>query len=225
MSKRCLTLVLGAFEPEVAHLREAIRAEQDVFIDTCGVGLVDAGIGCARSIEKLKTRLESDDRTIEDIRVVYVGSVGAYAASDEELDSGFVRASRVSLLDSAVCIGDAFFPSIMEVSCKRESADEPLLDVVPSDYSIIEAPVYSTLAITRSEALGKLLSEQHSARFESLELFAIARCCNIMSIPWDSIMPITNAIGPSGHKQWLAIHEKKANLLGPELLFSINMSK
>ena len=68
------TLVLGAWEPEVAPLRRMLavagaRARRgDVVIGTVGVGAIDAAVGAARALAGSPVG-----------RVVFVGTAGAYA--------------------------------------------------------------------------------------------------------------------------------------------------
>src|SRR5579872_5164136 len=64
------TLVLSAWEPELAPLRRLLRGSplaRDVVLEAIGVGTVDAAVGAAHALTRTRPR-----------RALFVGTAGAY---------------------------------------------------------------------------------------------------------------------------------------------------
>src|SRR4051812_38365521 len=99
------TLVLSAWDPEVAPLARLLRAHaharRGVALAAVGVGTVDAAVGAARAIARVKPA-----------RVIFVGTAGVYPVEARTLALGSAAlAGELRLVSSATLRGDAYHPA------------------------------------------------------------------------------------------------------------------
>src|SRR5262245_7731848 len=103
------TLVLSAWEPEVAPLRRLLRAHTrtrgggtwpSVALAAVGVGTVDAAVGAVDAIGRISPR-----------EVIFVGTAGVYPSAARAWPVGSAAvAGKVRLVSSAALRGDAYHP-------------------------------------------------------------------------------------------------------------------
>ena len=96
------TLVLAAWEPEIAPLRRLARAvaPERLVLGTVGVGAVDAAVGAAAAIAAARPD-----------RVIFVGTAGAYPRGRATAAIGTVAvASELCLVSTAALRGDGYLP-------------------------------------------------------------------------------------------------------------------
>lgn len=183
-------LLLGAFAGELAPFHERFAGREDVSLVEVGIGLVEAAIGTEKALIECREKFSSPVRVV----TIFVGSVGACERSVPLLS--FVSASSVSLFDSAVALGESYFPEQMfrEVVADRELSQ--YLGRGRDGGEVLCEPIQSTLAITSE------VKTDGSLRFENLELFAVASACKRENISWAALMCVTNYIGAEAQKQW-----------------------
>src|SRR4051794_12132204 len=117
------TLVLSAWDPEVAPLARLLRkhpeARPGVELAAVGVGTVDAAVGAARAIERTKPA-----------RVIFVGTAGVSPAAARGFAIGEAAlAGELRLLSTATLRGDAYHPAPLVAT---ESATPALRDRLAS---------------------------------------------------------------------------------------------
>ena len=96
------TLVLSAWEPEIAHLRRLARAfdRERLALATVGVGAVDAALGAAAAIAAARPA-----------RVIFVGTAGAFPRGRATTAIGTVAIAReLCLASTAALRGDGYLP-------------------------------------------------------------------------------------------------------------------
>src|SRR3954471_19141214 len=96
------TLVLSAWEPEIAPLRRLARAIDParLALETVGVGAVDAAIGAAAAIAAARPA-----------QVIFVGTAGAFPRGRATAAIGTAAiAGELSLVSTAAPRGDGYLP-------------------------------------------------------------------------------------------------------------------
>ena len=96
------TLVLAAWEPEIAPLRRLARAiaPARLILGTVGVGAIDAAVGAAAAIAAARPT-----------RVIFVGTAGAFPRGRATAAIGTVAiAGELSLVSTAALRGDGYLP-------------------------------------------------------------------------------------------------------------------
>jgi futalosine hydrolase len=194
------TLVLSAWEPEIATLRRLARgvASDRLTLGTIGVGAVDAAVGAAAAIAAARPA-----------RVIFVGTAGAYPRGPATAAIGTVAiAGEACLASTAELRGDGYLP-------------EPLVTRVPLSTELSgrlaacgprrkPAPVLGVacpIAVTRSATLGRHLAHATGAALENMEAFAVGRAAAAAGVPSvAAVLGIANRVGPRGHQEWRAHH-------------------
>jgi nucleoside phosphorylase len=195
------TLVLSAWEPEIAHLRRLARAfdRERLALATVGVGAVDAALGAAAAIAAARPA-----------RVIFVGTAGAFPRGRATTAIGTVAIARELFLASTAALrGDGYLPepiatraatsvtlSAALAACAAAKSPVPLLGVA------------CPIAVTRSATLGRHLAHATGAALENLEAFAVARAAAAAGIDaMTAVLGIANRVGPRGHQEWRAHHD------------------
>jgi nucleoside phosphorylase len=188
------TLVLSAFEPEIAPLRRLVRGLRQVTLEPVGIGAVDAAIGAARAIARARPS-----------RVIFVGTAGVYPGGRRPGGAAVgdvVVPSSVDCVSTAALRGLAYLPKPQVIRatpwpalCRALGASRP-------------AAVACPVAITRSAALARRIASSTGASLENLEAFAVARAAETAGLPFAAVLGIANRVGPTAHREWLANHEQ-----------------
>jgi futalosine hydrolase len=194
------TLVLAAWEPEIAALRRlagAIAPER-LALGTVGVGAVDAAVGAATAIAATRPG-----------RVIFLGTAGAYPRGRATAAIGTVAvAGELCLASTAALRGDGYLPAPL-VSRAPISAGlaAELAACGPARRTIPRLGVACPVAVTRSATLGRHLAHATGAALENLEAFAVARAAAAAGIDdVAAVLGIANRVGPRGHQEWRAHH-------------------
>lgn len=191
------TLVLSAWDPEVAPLARLLRAHpsdgKGVALAAVGVGLVDAAVGAARAIAAAKPS-----------RVIFVGTAGVYPAAARALPIGSAAlAGEVRLVSTATLRGDAYAPApLVSTTSTAEALRERLARAASLPVATVACPV----AITKTTALARKLGAT-GATLENLEVFAVARAADAAGLPFAAVLGISNVVGPNAHAEWRAHHQ------------------
>jgi purine-nucleoside phosphorylase len=190
------TLVVSAWEPEIAPLRRLLGRVPPgaVVLRPVGVGLVEAAVGAARALAEVRPK-----------RVIFVGTAGAYLAGRSTPALGSVAlASELILTSTAALRGDGYLPEIQpQHDDGAETLRAALREAVPG---IATFKVACPLAITRTAALGQRIARATGAGLENLEAFAVARAARAAQVPFAAVLGIANRVGPAAHRQWRANH-------------------
>lgn len=187
------TLVVSAFEPEIAPLRRLLRGAPGVAMAAVGIGAVEAAAGAARAIAALRPR-----------RVLFVGTAGVYARgrAAPALDSAAV-ADELVLVSTAALRGDGYLP---EPTIVRAATARRLRDALARAAGSKPVAVACPLAITRSPALARRIAAATGATLENLEVFAVARAAAATGVDFGAVLGIANRVGPMAHAEWRAHH-------------------
>jgi nucleoside phosphorylase len=196
--KAVRTLVLSAWEPEVAPLRRLLRTSpetaRDVALAAVGVGTVDAAVGAANEIARARPR-----------RVIFVGTAGVYPGQAAALAIGTAAvASELRLVSTATLRGDAYHPAPLVAAAETT----PTLRARLARARAADAPIATVacpLAITQTAALARRLAATGAA-LENLEAFAVARAAAAARLPFAAVLGISNIVGPRAHAEWRANH-------------------
>jgi nucleoside phosphorylase len=192
------TLVLSAWEPEIAPLRPLVSrlGRGQLALATVGVGAVDAAIGASQAIALARPK-----------RVVFVGTAGAYRRGHATPAVGSAMiADRVYLVSTAVVRRDGYLPPPMVT----ETVTSPVLAAALGAITPGPVPtgtVACPLAITRTATLGRLIAQATGATLENLEAFAVIRAATMAGIEATAaVLGVANRVGPRAHPEWQANH-------------------
>src|SRR5262245_18768494 len=194
------TLVLAAWEPEIAPLRRLARAvaPEQLVLGTVGVGAIDAAVGAAAAIAAARPG-----------RVIFVGTAGAYPRGRATAAIGTAAvASELHLVSTAALRGDGYLPDpvvtrapVCAELVAKLSACGPARKPIPT------LGVACPLGVPRSATLGRHLAHATGAALENLEAFAVARAAAAAGIDAvTAVLGIANRVGPRGHQEWRAHH-------------------
>jgi futalosine hydrolase len=197
------TLVLSAWEPEIAPLRRLARAIDParLALGTVGVGAVDAAVGAAAAIAASRPA-----------RVIFVGTAGAFPRGRATVALGTVAiAGDLSLASTAALRGDGYLP---EPLATRAPTSGPLAAALAScgkgRRPVPDLPIVGVacpIAVTRSATLGRQLAHATGAALENREAFAVARAAAAAGVAdVAAVLGIANRVGPRGHQEWRAHH-------------------
>jgi futalosine hydrolase len=199
------TLIVSAFEPEIAPLRRLVRGQKKIVLEPVGIGAIDAAVGAARAIARVRPQ-----------RVLFVGTAGIYGRLKEarEAIGTAVVAGEVLCMSTAALKGEAYLPGPMVVQL---ATSRSLQSALSAGRAGQPRDVACPLAITRSAALGRRIAEATGATLENLEAFAVARAAAAAGIPFAAVLGVANRVGATGHEEWQR-HHRAASRAACELL-------
>jgi len=193
------TLVLSAWEPEIAPLRRLARAVDldRLALATVGVGAVDAALGAAAAITAARPS-----------RVIFVGTAGAFPRGRATTAIGTVAiAGELWLASTAALRGDGYLPEpVVKRAPTSAALAAALAEAAPPKKPVPRLDVACPIAITRSATLGRQLAHATGAALENLEAFAVARAAAAAGVEVAAVLGIANRVGPRGHQEWRAHH-------------------
>ena len=199
------TLIVSAFEPEIAPLRRLVRGLRGIVLEPVGIGAIDAAVGAAGAITRARPA-----------RVIFVGTAGIYGRESEarQVIGTAVVAGEILCMSTAALKGEAYLPGPMVVQVPTSRS---LQTALASGRAEQPRDVACPLAITRSAALGRRISEATGATLENLEAFAVARAAAAASVPFAAVLGVANRVGPTGHDEWQR-HHRAASRAACELI-------
>ena len=202
-----ITLLIGAFPPEVGLLAEELASSKSFRVAVGGIG----SVACALGVE---LELARDDVS----EVLFVGSAGVYpgyqAAPPPDPSPGLDRlrpgyallgclavSADFSRHDLAVLWGHARLPGPM--THRVTTGAGPLGLLLRKEEDIIEGPTNSPDAVSLS------LPENFRAEaaFENMEAFGAAVASLRRGVPFSAVFSLTNIVGPEGSTQWFRNHK------------------
>jgi nucleoside phosphorylase len=195
------TLVVSAFEPEIAPLRRAWGKTGGVELATVGVGAIDAAVGAARAIAASRAR-----------RVIFVGTSGIYlrgasaaAIAGDAIGTAAI-AGELHCVSTAALRGDGYLPDLVVVRFETSGPLRAALSASVRGPARAPQAVACPLAITRSATLGRRIAAATGATLENLEVFAVGRAAAAAGIDFAAVLGVANRVGPAGHREWLDHH-------------------
>ncbi len=199
------TLIVSAFEPEIAPLRRMVRGLRGLVLEPVGIGAIDAAVGAAGAIARTRPA-----------RVLFVGTAGLYGREKEARQAigTAVVAGEILCMSTAALKGEAYLPGPMVVQVPTSRSLQTALGGGRGD---LPRDVASPLAITRSAALGRRIAEATGATLENLEAFAVARAAAAAGVPFAAVLGVSNRVGPTGHEEWQR-HHRAASRAACELV-------
>jgi len=201
------TLVVSAFEPEIAPLRRLTRGGRNLEMATVGVGTVEAAVGTARAIAAARAD-----------RVIFVGTAGVYPRGRLTAAIGTVSvAGKIHLVSTAALRGDSYLPEPIVVRSVTSAALRTALSAGVRRPLQQSDAVACPLAITRSAKLGRQIVAATGATLENLEAFAVARAAAAAGIELAVVLGVANRVGPAGHREWRT-HHRAASLAACRLI-------
>jgi nucleoside phosphorylase len=194
------TLVVSAFEPEIAPLRPLVRRSRQVTLAAAGIGAIDAAVGAAAAIAAARPS-----------RVIFVGTAGVYGSPAR---AGFpigsaVLAGDVACVSTAALRGEGYLPAATALRTETSPRLRAALRGATGEAGAPQAMTGSVacpLAITRSATLARRIAAATGAELENLEAFAVARAAASAGVDFAAVLGIANRVGPTGHAEWLRHH-------------------
>lgn len=184
-----MKLLLAAFPPELADLREA--PPEGWRLACTGIGALEAAVTTARLLA---------EHTPE--RVLFVGTCGSY---EEALPVGSLLAASEAIATSAPeCRGAAFRPQV-------ERTRWPATWELPLRPRPVAVPPAITLDPEDAELLAAVAPVEH------LELTGVFAACHAAGIPVAAALGVANRVGPEAHREWMAHHARVSQELAEAL--------
>jgi nucleoside phosphorylase len=171
-----ITLLVGAYAPEL----EGLAGVQGALTRAIGIGLVEAAAGALEVM-----------RELQPARVVLVGTAGAYPRA--EMKIGSIVVARAAAL---IVRANEYAPSAMP---QRASGDASLADEIARAISAPVVDAASTLGITQTDAEAKRIED---IAVEQLEVFALFRAAERLSIPAAAVLAVSNQVGAEARAEW-----------------------
>jgi nucleoside phosphorylase len=199
------TLIVSAFEPEIAPLRRILRGQRKIVLEPVGIGAIDAAVGAAGAIARVRPE-----------RVLFVGTAGIYGrqkGSRQAIGTAVV-AREVLCMSTAALKGEAYLPGPMIVQVPTSRS---LQTALGSGQAAPPGDVACPLAITRSATLGRRIADATGATLENLEAFAVARASAAAGVAFAAVLGVANRVGPTGHEEWQR-HHRAASRAACELI-------
>jgi futalosine hydrolase len=194
------TLVLAAWEPEIAPLRRLAAGigPDQLALGTVGVGPVESAVGAAAAIAAARPA-----------RVIFVGTAGAYPRGRATAAIGTAAIAReLHLVSTAALRGDGYLPEPLVTRAQTSTSLVAALAACTSGRK--PAPILDVacpVAVTRSATLGRQIAHATDAALENLEAFAVARAAVAAGVESvTAVLGIANRVGPRGHQEWRAHH-------------------
>jgi nucleoside phosphorylase len=191
------TLVLSAWDPELAPLRRLLRGSplaRGVALEAIGVGTVDAAVGATQALARARPR-----------RAIFVGTAGVYPGAARALPVGTAAvAGELRLLSTATLRGDAYHPAPLVAAAETTPALRARLAAAAGD-AVASVSVACPLAITHTAALARRIAATGAA-LENLEAFAVARAAAAARVPFAAVLGVSNVVGPKAHAEWRVNH-------------------
>ncbi|HSY39294.1 MAG TPA: hypothetical protein VLA79_07185, partial [Polyangia bacterium] len=191
------TLIVSAFEPEIAPLRRLVRGLRGIVLQPVGIGAIDAAVGAAGAIARARPA-----------RVLFVGTAGIYGREKEAraaIGTAMV-AGEIVCMSTAALKGEAYLPGPMVVQVPTSRSLRAALTDGRAGRAAGLGVVACPLAITRSAALGRRIAEATGAALENLEAFAVGRAAAAAGVPFAAVLGVANRVGPRGHEEWQRHH-------------------
>jgi nucleoside phosphorylase len=191
------TLVVSAFEPEIAPLRPLLAGRRDVQAETVGIGAVDAAVGAARAIAAARAS-----------RVIFVGTAGVYPRGT--VTAGAIGAAAIAgelhSVSTAALRGDGYLPEPLVVRARASETLGAALAACGRGRALRPQAVACPMAITHSASLARQIAGATGATLENLEAFAVCRAAGAAGIEFAAVLGVANRVGPAGHREWLEHH-------------------
>jgi futalosine hydrolase len=179
-----MSRTLYLFSSELERNAAGVNA---VLSDCTGVGIVDAGIGTVRALEKHRPA-----------QVVFVGTCGAYPESD--LSVGNVLVADSAILASGDVVREWMrFPTLLPANIPTDRTLSARLMKAIGPVAR-RGVVACTLGVTEENELALLLNRRTAADAENLEAFAVLRAA--ADIPTAVVLGVTNVVRQGGGREW-----------------------
>jgi nucleoside phosphorylase len=190
------TLVVSAFEPEIAPLRRRLAGRRDVQTATVGIGAIEAAIGTTRAIAAHRPG-----------RLIFVGTAGVYARGLAAIPIGGVAvAGELQGVSTAALRREGYLPGPVALRAETSTSLAAVLTAALGEAGRAPLSVACPLAITRTAALGRLIADATGAELENLEVYAVARAALAAGVEFGAVLGVANRVGPGGHREWLKHH-------------------
>jgi nucleoside phosphorylase len=165
-------LICGAFEGEI----DLIKIKFPVNTLETGVGLVDSTISLTEKVVKHKPKI-----------IIQVGSCGNLSGCEV---GSIIRSKSFRLFETGLKDKKVHIPDRMNIELSPTFQDHPWKNLKP-------AIVITSLGVSLFKH-----EEFDEPSVETMESFGLAKVANIFSIPFISILGVTNHVGPEGSTEW-----------------------
>ncbi len=214
-----ITLLVGAFPPEVGTLAAALARHPDYHVCVGGIGSVACALGVATELARLENVVE----------VLFVGSAGIYPGHDPAARTlppevaERVRPGHASL--GSVAVSAEFTRHDLGVLWGHARLPGPMQDRIvtrpgPVARRLLEQSDVLRGATNSPDAVSLLLPPDKPAlaSFENMEAFGAALACSRLGLPFAAALALTNLVGPDGSAQWFSNHKDFGQVLQERIL-------
>ncbi len=211
--------LVSAVVTEISWLIEQLAAEKDgknqvwfasnpdVILAPVGVGYLESAIVLNRILERFPL--------ID--RLIFTGSAGVYP-----------NVEKVNTGDLCSCLETTLGDGAAEAGLSLYAEPLPRNPIAASSQLVSElypAKVATLLTLTQSDILATTIQQNMDMELETMELYGIATVCHQKSLPWNTVLGITNRVGSSGHVEWKKTFRQMAQKTGENLLEGLNAGR
>lgn len=212
-------LFIGAFAPEISHLRKFEGQEIPVFpgvmLETleCGIGNISALLALLKRAGQGGIR-----------EAIFVGSCGLYEGEATSLpewsETLRVFSTDFYRYDLSSSLGMSRSPDFLEkeIHSRSGEAAELLRDALDAADVSVNSLDYITLRDFPSPIW-------KGVGVENMECFGLAVAAREARISLSAILAVTNVVGPEGSSQWSQRHARMADLLQADILRTLGFTQ
>ena len=193
-------LILSAVEREQKYVKE-LSLSKNVMLKTCGIGAIEAGIQSAFLISEINPSA-----------VYFLGSAGFYP--NTFLSIGDVALGHIYRFgDSGMVDSKTYKPEIM-----NHAVENPTVCLTEKfSFKVKNSVVLTVPSITKNDELAIKMRDYFKSDVEHLEVYSIAKVCELLKIPFFSLLGLSNEVGIHSHQQWLDFQDKAVKNAGEVL--------
>ena len=200
----CDVLVLAAFLPEVAPMHAALGNNRPtefaglrVAAEAVGIGIAAAAVGAAMRLAEHRPRL-----------AVLVGTCGAYQGAGLVIGQSVVG-RRIRLVEpcSLEALGGlSQLPDQMSLSADAFVGAADALEQAGA----LRADVATTLGVTVDDGAAAQIARATGAQVEHMEAYGVATACEVLDVPFATVLGVSNVVGSKGREHWRENHRQAA---------------
>lgn len=199
-----MLLVLAATEFEMMSFKSPeLEGDAQVMMAICGVGPVESAVRVMRLLGEHAAKIS---------HVVNFGIGGAYL---EELDDAGIGLLDICLAESevlgdyGVCYGsrvepfaDRELPGKIEFTLSNELLECARRELSDKKFDFFSGPFVTVNSASGTAERGRCIKRRFNGICENMEGAAIARCCEMFSLPMLEVRVISNMVEDRPGKPW-----------------------
>lgn len=204
----CLKQIFSQSLQQISSIQWKHKNHQNYILTSLGVGYLEASIQLQKIVHECS---KTESSNIE--FVLFVGSAGIYPNVPYSVGELFLCKETI-LCDTSTIMGYSKYASFLN----QGTIQSHKIDID----SLESIKIATLLSLTLDDQTAIKIQKKTNCVAENMELFGVARTCQVYGIPWNACVGITNLVGSSGSHEWkknyYSVQKNIASLLQQELL-------